>query len=581
MEQKIQLSRYRTNDLGITKKTNSYIPNASDNLFSNYLNGLYTNSPTHQCIVDDLTGYTVGLGLEAESDEDTAKLNEFFNKRDLSKIVKTKFIQNEIDLEVLRDALSNVKSINCIDPSQLRVHTLKDNVPSSFAYRKDWNPRSMGHTARNSAIIPAYDIREDRSILSWRDSGVFDVPYGRPCYISGTDPIELEISIYAMHNHGAQNGMFPSMLIAKETSGDTEKDKEDTILTQKQVSGVANAGKMISTYYPQGGTAPVFTTPNLTGLDKIYENQYATAEAGILKAWRIPSPTLISGLNVKSTGFGNAEEEMQWAKNELMSKIIEPQREEILDILQPLFEALDITTEVSFKEPENKNVQKVEIDEKVEETELSEVNLLDEFISTYGEDKESFKDWEIESIVDVDYDLEDQLDAEIERLNSSFVTLVSTGVARPAQKSSQDGTKGNKQYKVRYEYVGDTTSKSRDFCSTMINAGKLYRKEDIIQMSFSNVNKGFGIKGANNYNIFNWKGGIYCHHKWQRVTFVKEGLEGGIDVRSPIAKVSETTADGMGINPENNKLVETKPIDTPNRGRYTFNSILTRLKKWQ
>ena len=92
MEQKIQLSRYRTNDLGITRKTNSYIPNSTDNLFSNYLNGLYTNSPTHQCIVDDLTGYTVGLGLEAESDEDTAKLNEFFNKRYLTKIVKTKSV---------------------------------------------------------------------------------------------------------------------------------------------------------------------------------------------------------------------------------------------------------------------------------------------------------------------------------------------------------------------------------------------------------------------------------------------------------------------------------------------------------
>ena len=97
--------------------------------------------------------------------------------------------------------------------------------------------------------------------------------------------------------------MFPSMIISKETSGDAEIDKQDSVETQHQTTGAANAGKVITTFYRQGGNAPTFSTPNLTGIDKIYENQYETAEIGILKAHRIPSANLISGLNSKGAGL--------------------------------------------------------------------------------------------------------------------------------------------------------------------------------------------------------------------------------------------------------------------------------------
>jgi len=118
----------------------------------------------------------------------------------------------------------------------------------------------------------------------------------------------------------------------------------------------------------------------------------------------------------------------------------------------------------------------------------------------------------------------------------------------------------------------------------MLEANKLYRKEDIDQMSFSNVNMGFGVKGANNYNIFFYKGGVNCRHKWERVTFVKQGLEGGIDFKSPIAKanaLTESEADQRGMDPRNNPLVATRPIDMPNQGRVTM-SIIDKIKSvWQ
>ena len=54
------------------------------------------------------------------------------------------------------------------------------------------------------------------------------------------------------------------------------------------------------------------------------------------------------------------------------------------------------------------------------------------------------------------------------------------------------------------------------------DGGKVYRKEDINQMSFSGVNGDFAPKGRSTYSIFKYKGGAYCHHKWQRLIYTRK-----------------------------------------------------------
>ena len=80
MIDKIQLSRYKTNAVQGQRKTSTYYPNAYDNLFSNYLNSLSNNSPTLQCIIDDIAQQDVGLGLSCRDKEKAARLQEFFKK---------------------------------------------------------------------------------------------------------------------------------------------------------------------------------------------------------------------------------------------------------------------------------------------------------------------------------------------------------------------------------------------------------------------------------------------------------------------------------------------------------------------
>jgi hypothetical protein len=97
----------------------------------------------------------------------------------------------------------------------------------------------------------------------------------------------------------------------------------------------------------------------------------------------------------------------------------------------------------------------------------------------------------------------------------------------------------------------------------MTAANKLYRKEDIMRMSQTPVNEGWGPKGADTYDIFLYKGGGACHHFWTRETYKRF-----IDPRRKGAKeVTPAQARKQGeILPANNKLVYTKPVNMPNKG---------------
>jgi hypothetical protein len=83
--------------------------------------------------------------------------------------------------------------------------------------------------------------------------------------------------------------------------------------------------------------------------------------------------------------------------------------------------------------------------------------------------------------------------------------------------------KDNRIY--RYKYSGPVDSKNRSFCSRLMRMNKLYRKEDINQMTITGENSQFAQKGSFTYDIFKYAGGKYCRHKWVKVPFKKEDIK--------------------------------------------------------
>jgi len=71
-------------------------------------------------------------------------------------------------------------------------------------------------------------------------------------------------------------------------------------------------------------------------------------------------------------------------------------------------------------------------------------------------------------------------------------------------------------YKVLYQYQGPKDSKNRDFCRKMLDLNKLFRLEDINNMSLEGANSEFST-----YDIFAYKGSYNCRHRWVQKFFRK------------------------------------------------------------
>lgn len=84
-------------------------------------------------------------------------------------------------------------------------------------------------------------------------------------------------------------------------------------------------------------------------------------------------------------------------------------------------------------------------------------------------------------------------------------------LADPNAPSAQD----TPDVKFRYKYVGPKDEKNRTFCAEMMKANRVFRIEDINEMSLRTVNE----VGPDGYDIFTWRGSYNCRHKWVQLIY--------------------------------------------------------------
>jgi hypothetical protein len=130
-------------------------------------------------------------------------------------------------------------------------------------------------------------------------------------------------------------------------------------------------------------------------------------------------------------------------------------------------------------------------------------------------------------------------------------------------------------YKIRYKYFKKSKkamksgNESRLFCSNMMKLagqGIIYRIEDIDKASDKGVNKRLGHKGKA-YNLFKFKGGIYCRHAWKEQLYrLKKGTEKTDDFDK--YKRAKTIPKSYKPSPRGWKEAQIAPVNMPNQGAY-------------
>jgi len=97
------------------------------------------------------------------------------------------------------------------------------------------------------------------------------------------------------------------------------------------------------------------------------------------------------------------------------------------------------------------------------------------------------------------------MDEWVEIEDEQFNNYLFAVAVEPEKGSLQDTA----NYKVLYQYSGPKDSKNRKFCSDILRIDKLYRLEDINNMSLAGTNSEFS-----SYDIFAYKGSYNCRHQW-------------------------------------------------------------------
>ena len=296
--------------------------------------------------------------------------------------------------------------------------------------------------------------------------------------------------------------------------------------------------------------------------------QYLSEECmrKIMLSHNVTSP-LLFGI-ASTNGFSSNADELKNSFILFDNMVIRPMQELLLDAFDKILSYNNISLDLYFQtlKPLEFNDRGVK-DKNTEDIELSKEFDIDEIeVEKYGEDI-NLDEWELIYSEDVDYDTELEIDDKIKELNtkkesllSKVINFATTGTARPNSKSAQDGEK----FKSRYRYSGEVSENSREFCKKMLKANKLYRKEDIEQMSKNpKVNGEWSEKGKNTYDLFLFKGGGACRHVWKREIYAKKS-----DVNNPNAKefTPAQTRKAGEIAPKNDKRVYQKPNDMPNNG---------------
>ena len=459
----------------------------------------------------------------------------------------------------------------------------------------DWS-----NTRQNKPYyVPAFNANDRTSANQILYSGLYSPnmnSYYSADWVSCTNWSLIDARISEYHLNAISSGFSGSFMVNFSNGIPTaeERNEIERSLADK-FTGQNNAGKFILTFSDDKTRTPEIQAITPSDLDKQYLALQELLTSNILSGHRVTSKTLM-GIDT-ANGFSSNTDELINAANFYLNTVIKPFQDQLVKQLRKIFQINNMDMPVQFVQLkpitvqfDSKTIREVmtqdeireelgleplgEEEEVVDETvdfSTVEKTELESWIEEFGEDIP--EDWEMieEEIVDgehQDFDFE----TELNNIANNKTELASTGTARPNARSSQDGTNksDNEFYKVRYVYAKDNflsqKGETREFCKLMTSARKVYRKDDILQMTNKPVNRGWGPKGAATYSIWLYKGGGNCHHFWLRQIY-KTSLRGAKSNIKPSEAISYTKAISEGFTAErNDKLVAKPPKRMKNNG---------------
>lgn len=525
----LQLSNYVRPKLEENKAKN-WVLNGRNNSFYQYVIDRFNGSPTNAAIISSYIDLIYGQGLNCRNKNLSQWINfvTILNKKELRKIISDFELFGEASMQIVK--AKNGKDLGAIYhlPKQSVVPSLEneDGDIASYWYSRDWTniqknpPKEFPSFGTSKENIEIYCIKPYKAGKNY---------FSDPDYLSALPYAEMEEELANFYINSIKKGLSAGYIINIPDGGTLTPEQKDELENKikAKLTGSPNAMNFVISFNGRDAEITIIPFPVNDAQHKQWEYLTGESRQQIMTGHKVVSPKLFGIMS--EGGLGNNANELDEAEGQLMKRVIAPKQAYIIEALEEILTAYNIGLDLYFIPLSEKSVQ------------LSSDEKKNIDLSEYGED-ENLDEYELIEVKPVDYDEEQR------------IGLASTGTANPLNKSRYDLF----DTITRYRYAGRGVGE-REFCKKMLDAKKIYRIEDIELMSKNAVNAGFGPEGAVNYDIFKYKGGVNCHHYWEKLTYKRKNENVKVDVKSPIAidKSKQQPAKG---------LAGVEPINMPNRG---------------
>ena len=502
-----------------------------------YLIDRYRNSTTNNAIINSSTRLIYGRGLSAtdasRKPNEYAQMMALFTKDCVRHLVSDLKMLGQCAVQLIyTNDRKKIKAVYHVPVQLLRAEKCNEKGEVEAYYFSDnWDEVKKFPPKR----IPAFGYsKEPIEIMYIRPYSVGMKYYSYVDYHGALPYAQLEedISEYLINE---VNCGFSGRAVVNFNNGVPSEEQQIMIKNKvlSQLTGTTGE-KVIVAFNNNADSKTTVDSMPVNDAPDLYSTLSEEAMRKIMLGHSVTSPLLFGIAN--ANGFSSNADELENSFVLFNNMVIRPIQDILLDAFEEILAHNGVSLNLFFrtlKPLEFTDLENALTNEQVQEEtglELSKANTDLEEILAEVDANQLEEGWVIVDEREAG-DNEEELDLQLinkeldlsenKTILSRLINLVQTGSPQPKKKSAQDKKVGElKYFKVRYRYTGNKTP-DRDFCKAMMaKTDRLFRKEDIDVMSRRAVNPGFGEGGSNVYDIFRFKGGPRCHHKWSRVTMM-------------------------------------------------------------
>lgn len=531
------MSKYNKDSLAIINLSNyvkpeikevsgrKWVLNGDKNSFFQYIIDRYNGSPTNKIIIDTFCKLYYGKGITINGQKEIYKeLNDIFSKQDQKKCLNDLKTFGQYDMQILRAKGGGIAKIMHIPTNKLAPEKANDKGEiEAYYYCEDWtNPYHYGTERIPSFKIYNGNPKDALSIKSVRPYSAGKFYFSDPDYLPTLQYAELEEEISNFFINHIQNGLSFGYIVNMNNGGDlTDEEKNQLERKIKQhLTGSLNAGKFIISFNDSKEAEVTIVPLEVNDAHNQWEFLVGEARQQLITGHgAFPNLFGIATAN----GLSSNADELDVQSRMLQDYQVKPKQDLFIDELAPILELNGLETDLVFiplRDTYNST-------ENVEETKVTDETVEDED----NEDKviEMSEDVNIdlkaliskgEQINYDEWDLIDDRRCDEPTLNERQLNTVFEFASVPSGDSRKTSEQDTSLFKIRYKYAGNPFPE-REFCKKMMLSNKVFRAEDL--QNAGAVNPGFGVGGANTYNVFLYKGGVNCKHFFQRVIYLKKG----------------------------------------------------------